>query len=414
MKEKLIYVYAHWQGMELPILIGRLATQQSHKDEVFSFSYDTHWLSSHASLYSLDPDLQLFEGRQYPPFSKSTFGLFLDSSPDRWGRTLMQRRNAMLARSSNKKYTPLRESDYLLGVHDVARMGGIRFSLCKDGPFITEDSPYSSPPMTRLRELEYGISKIEAGTDSDEEIRWLAQLVAPGSSLGGARPKATVVDERGNLWIAKFPSKNDTYDSGAWEMVVHELATNGGIDVPAASCMRFSSHGSTFLVQRFDRSVTKERLHFTSAMALLGKQDGETDASYLELAEFIHRASSAPSKDLHQLFRRIIFNIAVSNSDDHLRNHGFLLTKTGWKLSPAFDLNPVPSSYNLTLAIDEVNHSLDFSLALKQAHFYHLNEKEASAIIEEVKDSVSGWRNIAKDYGLSASQCSTMESAFSL
>ncbi len=197
-------------------------------------------------------------------------------------------------------------------------------------------------------------------------------------------------------------------------MVVHELASHAGIEVPSAKLETFSTHGSTFIVQRFDRTKANERIHFASAMALLGKQDGGHDASYLELAEFITTASAQPEKDLHQLWRRIVFNIAVFNTDDHLRNHGFLLTRTGWKLSPAYDLNPSPHGYTLSLAIDEVDHSLDFSLALKQAPLYHLSNKEATIILEEVSESVCQWKQTAKKYGLSSSACMQMGSAFRL
>jgi len=414
MKEKTIFVFAHWEGMVEPRLVGSLFAQRGRTEEVFSFSYDASWLATNGNLYALDPDLQLFAGRQYPNPSKSTFGLFLDSSPDQWGRALMQRHQTMLDHSANIEPTHFSESDYLLGVHDVARMGALRFKLDKEGPFLAEDSPFSTPPWARLRELEYGVSQLEDNPDPAEEAQWIAQLVAPGSSLGGARPKATVADEQGNLWIAKFPSKRDTNDSGTWEMVVHELASHAGIEVPSAKLETFSTHGSTFIVQRFDRTKANERIHFASAMALLGKQDGENDTSYLELAEFITTASAQPEKDLHQLWRRIVFNIAVSNTDDHLRNHGFLLTRTGWKLSPAYDLNPSPNSYTLSLAIDEVDHSLDFSLALKQAPLYHLSNKEATSILEEVSESVSQWKQTAKKYGLSSSACMQMESAFRL
>ncbi len=414
MKEKTISVYAHWEGMGGPQLVGSLFAMPGRTDEIFSFSYDHSWLAINTKVNALDPDLQLFAGRQYPKPSRNNFGLFLDSSPDRWGRTLMHRRQAIAAKSAGTKLRPLTESDYLLGVHDIARMGALRFKLDKEGPFLAEDSPFSTPPWARLRELEYGVSQLENNPDPSDEAHWIAQLVEPGSSLGGARPKATVTDERGNLWIAKFPSKNDTNDSGAWEMVVHDLASNAGIEVPSAMLETFSSHGSTFIVQRFDRTSTKERLHFASAMALLGKQDGDHGSSYLELAEFITTASAQPEKDLHQLWRRIAFNIAVSNTDDHLRNHGFLLTKTGWKLSPAYDLNPSPNSYALSLAINEVDHSLDFSLALEQAPLFYLSKMQAIAILEEVSDSVSQWENTAKGYGLSSSECRQMESVFRL
>ncbi len=414
MKEKTIFVYAHWEGMHGPQLVGSLFAQRGRTDEVFSFTYDATWLETNGNLNALDPDLQLFAGRQYPTSSKRNFGLFLDSSPDRWGRTLMQRREAILARSETRTQRTLAESDYLLGVHDIARMGALRFKLEKEGSFLAEDSPFSTPPWARLRELEYGVSQLEHNLDPADEARWIAQLVQPGSSLGGARPKATVADEQGNLWIAKFPSKRDANDSGTWEMVVHELASNAGIEVPSALLETLSSHGSTFIVQRFDRTKANERVHFASAMALLGKKDGDHDTSYLELAEFITTASAQPEKDLHQLWRRIAFNIAVSNTDDHLRNHGFLLTRSGWKLSPAYDLNPSPNSYGLSLAIDEVDHSLDFSLALKQASLFHLSNKEATSILEEVSESVCQWKQTAQKYGLSQSACIQMESAFRL
>ena len=414
MKEKTILVYAHWEEMITPQLIGSLFVQPGRTEENFSFSYDRSWLETNIKAFPLDPDLQLFAGRQYSKPSRNNFGLFLDSSPDRWGRTLMQRRHAIEARPASTKQKPLAESDYLLGVHDISRMGALRFKLHKEGPFIAEDSPFATPPWAQLRELEYGFSQLEEGPNVAEEIHWLDQLVAPGSSLGGARPKATVADELGNLWIAKFPAKNDTHDSGSWEMVVHDLACIAGIEVPTAKLESFSSQGSTFLVQRFDRTKINKRVHFASAMALLGKQDGDHSSSYLELAEFIMEKSAQPEKDLHQLWRRIVFNIAVSNTDDHLRNHGFLLTKKGWKLSPAYDLNPSPNSYGLSLAIDEIDNSLDFFLALKQASQFYLNKQEAIHILQEVSESVSRWKETAKRYGLSPSSCKQMEGAFRL
>ena len=277
--------------------------------------------------------------------NKPNFGLFLDSSPDRWGQVLMRRREAALARTEERQEQNLYQTDYLLGVYDRHRMGGLRFKLEPDGPFLNDNRDMATPPWTSIRELEQVSLQLEDddAADDPEYLKWLAMLIAPGSSLGGARPKASVSDPDGNLWIAKFPSKNDGYDHGAWEMVIHELAKAAGIGMAESQARKFSSKYHTFLTKRFDRTPQGERIHFASAMTLLGHSDGQNyqdGISYLELVNFITSQGGNPNPDLEELWRRIVFSICVSNTDDHLRNHGFILTESGWVLSPAYDINP--------------------------------------------------------------------------
>lgn len=415
MDEKTIFVYADWEGESLS-LIGRLYCGNSRGKELFSFEYDKTWLmSAEAGLY-LDPDLILFKGRQYAPLNKSIFGIFSDSCPDRWGRLLMKRREAVLARKEQRKPKILTESDYLLGVYDAARMGALRFSLECGGPFLACDEALSTPPWTTLRKLEaasYAFEQDESGL----EERWLNQLLAPGSSLGGARPKATVLAPDGSLWIAKFPSKHDEYNAGAWEMVVHDLAIKCGLSVPEARLETFSKNGSTFLVKRFDRKESR-RIHFASAMTLLGKQDGASASdgtSYLDLASFLRTNGAAPKEDLTELWKRVVFNMAVSNTDDHLRNHGFLLTSKGWQLSPLYDVNPCIYGDTLALNVSQSDNSIDFSLALETAHYYGIDEHDGRELIEKISTVVNdNWKTLAANYGLGRSAIAYMEPAFDM
>lgn len=329
-----IYVYENWRGL-IPNKIGTLYMDGGRGKEVISFEYEEEWLANEERNFVFDPDLSMFRGRQYTPLDKSMFGVFADSCPDRWGRLLMKRREAILAKKEERKPKRLTDMDFLLGVYDETRMGALRFAVFEGGPFLANDKDLATPPWTTLRKLESASLAFEKNDDGMEE-KWLRQLLAPGSSLGGARPKASVAAPDGSLWIAKFPSKNDDVNIGAWEMVVHDLATLCGLHVPEAKLECFSKNGSTFLTKRFDRKG-KNRIHFASAMTLLGKTDGASAAdgsSYLDIASFIRKYGAAPKKDLQELWRRIVFNMAVSNTDDHLRNHGFLLSDEGWLLSP--------------------------------------------------------------------------------
>jgi serine/threonine-protein kinase HipA len=408
--EKTIYVYENWSG-EQPVLLGRLYVEQGKKNESYSFEYDEKWLHSPNVKSVLDPDLMLYRGRQYTPLDKNLFGLFADSCPDRWGRLLMQRREAIAARKENRKPKKLNESDYLLGVCDAARMGALRFSLEEGGAFESSDEALATPPWVSLRKLESASIAFE-NDESGLEEKWLKQLLAPGSSLGGARPKATVQDVDGSLWIAKFPSKHDDHNSGAWEMTAHELARLCGLDVPDARLESFSSHGDTFVVKRFDR-IGKQRLHFSSAMTLLGQVDGATESGYLDLADFIKMNGAAPKQDLIELWKRMVFNMAITNSDDHLRNHGFILTDTGWKLSPLYDVNPVPYGDTLSLNVSEDDNSIDLELALETAAFYDISYEVAETMMQKIVSTVrDNWERIAKENGLGREAVLRMKPAF--
>lgn len=416
MSRTIVEVYADWQPIEAPLLIGQLAYSDSSRGGVFSFAYDKTFLTSTYRL-QIDPILTLHSGELYNDEADKNFRAFLDSSPDRWGRILMQRSAAIEARKGIRATSRLNELDYLLGVHDSYRMGGIRFKRAGSNAFLDDNSEFTAPPMTSLRELEHAAMQIEKddNIDSDEYYRWLKMLISPGSSLGGARPKACVTDEQGHLWIAKFPNLNDTHDVGAWEMVCYELALAAGVDMFPSEIRQFSSGHHTFLTKRFDREGEK-RLHFSSAMTQLQYYDGEQSqgASYLEIAEFISNCGAQTEADLAQLWRRIVFNIAVSNTDDHLRNHGFLLTKNGWKLSPAYDLNPIVGKHGLHLNITDADNALDYQLAFDVKDFFRLSQTQSTQIYDEVLIAVKQWQTVAKQLGISRAEQAMKKSAFNV
>lgn len=414
-KEKEILVYADWGKRSNAEQIGTLYSEIIKGNEIFSFEYSDQWLESKFA-FMIDPDLQLFSGRQYIRGEKPNFGMFLDSAPDRWGRVLMKRRESVLARIEKRPEHRLFESDYLLGVYDDNRQGGIRFKTDAAGQFLNQDRFLAAPPWSSLRELQEASLLIEEDTlqDSMQYINWLNLLLAPGSSLGGARPKASVTDEAGNLWIAKFPSAGDVHDNGAWEMVVHDIAKLSGINVPEASVHVFSGKKNTFLVKRFDR-IYRERIHFASAMTLLGYNDGAsyTDGvSYLEIAEFIVKHGANVNGDLEELWKRILLNVCVSNTDDHLRNHGFLLSEEGWTLSPAFDMNPNENGTGLSLNITENGNSLEIENVMEVSELFRIDAVKAKKIAGEMKRSVSQWSRLADKYGIQRIEKSIMEKCF--
>jgi serine/threonine-protein kinase HipA len=324
----------------------------------------------------------------------------------------MKRREAIAAKLEKRKEKTLFQEDFLLGVFDQQRMGALRFKLSEDGPFLNDNATLAAPPWTSLRELDFASLQLEKETLSDtESLRWLNILLAPGASLGGARPKAGVTDEKGNLWIAKFPAAADHADTGAWEMVANVLAKDAGIDVATGQAKRFNDKRHTYLSKRFDRIGTKRRVHFASAMTLLGGSDGAEGMSYLDLAAFIIKNGADPKQDLEELWRRIVFNIAVKNTDDHLRNHCFLLTAGGWSLAPAYDTNPNDRGRGLTLNISETDNALNFGLALSVAKYFRV-EKNADSILKRVKRCVAKWKIVAKKYSISNSEISRMATAF--
>lgn len=411
--QKNIFVYDDFSA-DRTILMGILYVNVIKGGEAYSFEYDRGWLKKNRLALTLDPELMPYPGRQYPS-EKNIFGLFADASPDRWGRILMNKRERILAEKEGRKPSKLYDSDYLLGVYDETRMGGIRFKSNLDGEFLSDDRETAAPPWASLRTLEEASRNFENDETGLSE-RWLNQLIKPGSSLGGARPKATVVDTKNQLWIAKFPSKNDENDTGAWEMVAHDLAALCGLNVPEARLEKFSPLGSTFLIKRFDRLENK-RVHFASAMTLLEKTDGASAAdgsSYLDIAAFIKSCGAQPKKDLVELWKRIVFNMAVTNTDDHLRNHAFIFTDKGWVLSPLYDVNPVPYGDELSLNVDNEDNSISIELAVQTSVKFGIPKPDAETYAEDILKIVrDNWEKSANEYGLSRRKIEEMRPAFS-
>lgn len=392
-----------------PSLVGTLA----HNRGQIRFHYERDWLKDPRA-FALDPDLSLDEHPFFPKPELGNFGIFLDSSPDRWGQTLMKRREALQAKDEKRSPRTLYAWDFLVGVQDQTRQGALRFRLPGTDTFLG-DEKMAAPPATTLRELDavaYQLSNRRID-DLDALRRWLAVLVAPGASLGGARPKANFTEADGSLWIAKFPARDDDRDVGAWEYVVHQLAQKAGVDVPAARLIRLGNDFHTFCVQRFDRAHGARRF-YASAMTLLRKTQSE-GTSYLELAQFIRAQGDAEhtDADLAQLFRRVAFNVAVGNRDDHLRNHGFVLGKTGWRLSPAFDVNPNIDKAEHVLNIDDIDNRPSMETVLGTAAFYGLDDGPARQAVEEVAAAVDGWRDAARGAGISGADIDLTAGAFS-
>lgn len=407
-----IFVFAHWIGLHEPKLIGILSAQYAKGKKAFSFEYDIDWIQSKEQIL-LDPDIGWYKGQQYP-VGKENFGFFFDSMPDTWGRTLMKKRAAQIAMQEGGVASTLYDIDFLLGVYDECRMGALRFKLDKAGPFLDNNSHSPTPPMSSIRSLQHAAAMLEDNEEAKQMNKWLAILMAPGSSLGGARPKANVVDEKGDLWIAKFPSKTDTIDKGAWEYLAYLLALKAGIEMSESRIEKIMGKYHTFFTKRFDRHH-HERIHFASAMTMTGNNEEilkNKDASYLDIAEFIQFNGANITADMHQLWRRMVFNIAISNTDDHLRNHGFILTPKGWILSPAYDLNPSIDKVGLAINIDTENNTLDYHLAFSVGEYFQLLPHEMEKILKEVLKAVKSWKKIANDIGISRAEQEIMSSAF--
>jgi len=376
------------------------------------FRYNRDWLKD-SKAFALDPDLSLDDQPFFPKPDLGNFGIFLDSSPDRWGQTLMKRREALQAKDEKRPARTLYAWDFLIGVQDLTRQGALRFRIKDTDQFLDNDQ-LAAPPIATLRELEavaYQLSNHRID-DLDALRQWLAVLVAPGASLGGARPKANFTEADGSLWIGKFPARNDDRDAGAWEFVTHTLAKQAGIEVPAAKLIRLNSDFHTFCVQRFDR-VNGQRKFYASAMTLLRKEQSE-GSSYLELAHFLRAQGDGISTaaDLAQLFRRVAFNVAVGNRDDHLRNHGFVLASTGWRLAPAFDVNPNIDKSEHVLNIDDTDNRPSLNTVLSTAEFYGLTSVQAKQTIDEVLEVTSNWRETARKVGIPKADIELTASAF--
>ncbi|HEY1889406.1 MAG TPA: HipA domain-containing protein [Steroidobacteraceae bacterium] len=388
--------------------VGTLA----HDRGTVRFSYEPTWLQ-HPLAFGLDPDLSLGEGAYYPKPEQGNFRIFDDSAPDRWGQMLMKRREALAAKDEGRAPRTLYAWDYLIGVQDLTRQGALRFCMPRGNIFLADDA-LAAPPIATLRELESVARELTAKRIDDLNAlrRWLAVLVAPGASLGGARPKANFTDSDGSLWIAKFPARDDERDVGAWEGLTHALAKRARVEVPLAAVRFFGGGYHTFCVQRFDRLRDRRRF-YASAMAVLRKDVSE-GTSYLELAEFLHHhgARDHITSDLEQLFRRVAFNVAVGNRDDHLRNHGFILTATGWRLAPAFDLNPNIDKAEHVLNLDETDNRPSLATAIETSEWYGLSKDRGAAIVAEIVEETRHWRKAAESAGIARADIELMAAAF--
>ncbi len=401
-----IFVYVDLQG--IPHKVGRLWMRSTQGRESASFEYDPEWLA-HGERFALEPLLSLGQGAHHSQPGHAVFGSMGDSAPDRWGRMLIRRNERRKARQEERTPRTLTEADYLLAVGDFTRQGALRFSTEENGPFLTPQEQQSIPPLVRLGDLLHAAMRISADEEEDNDLQL---LLAPGSSLGGARAKASVLDQHDRLAIAKFPQSDDEWPVTKWEAVALTLAGEAGIAVPEWRLEAVLDR-QVLILQRFDRSGP-ERIPFLSAMSMLGARDNEIH-SYLELLDALRRYGSNPARDSEALWRRIVFNILISNTDDHLRNHGFLYREHGWELSPAYDMNPMPVDVKpriLSLAIDEADQTASLELALDTASEFGISPERAKAIAHEVGTAVTGWRHHAKRLGLSKKECERMASAF--
>lgn len=405
--EREVFVYADLGGT--PYLTGRLWAHDRKGRQSATFEYDEAWLSN-PERFALDPALQLGPGPFHTPAGRPTFGAIGDSAPDRWGRVLMRR--AERRRAAREEETPrtLREIDYLLLVDDEARQGALRFAENEGGPYLAPHDETRIPPLFELPRLLDASVRVIDEEEDDEDLRL---LFAPGSSLGGARPKASVRDQDGQMAIAKFPHRDDEWNAVMWEAVSLSLAAKAGIEVPE---WRLEQIGETpvLILARFDRTGD-ERTPFLSALSMLGAKDNDVH-SYLEIVDALRRHGARPIEDMHELWRRIVFTVLISNVDDHMRNHGFIYTGSdGWSLSPAYDLNPTPVDIKprvLSSAIDFENQSASIELAMSVAPYFELDEAQASNIVRAVADVVSSWRDEAARFGLNRAACDRLKTAF--
>lgn len=400
---KTLYVYADFDWLAEPMFVGELGYESLRGSDSYAFKFDNDWLRQYGSLF-LSADINNYPGQQYTQPGHDIFGCFSDALPDRWGRLLLNRREQILATEERRPIRRLSSFDYLIGIDDFSRMGGFRFKTIPDGEFINCDSHLRIPPLADLRSLVAASMEIEKSEEQNRlpEKKWIQQLVHPGSSLGGARPKAGVRGTDGCLYVAKFPSRNDDYDVSLWEHLSHLLAKKAGVDAAETSVISTGEKYHALLSKRFDRTADRRRIHFASAMTLLGLTDGsnaQTGNGYLDIVDFILQNCCDVENNLRQLYRRVAFNIAIGNTDDHFRNHGFLLTPKGWTLSPAYDMNPTTNEYQSLLINSSTNKS-DLNLLLGSSEEYMIGKDEASKIIQEVTNAIKGWRRMAVSLGI--------------
>lgn len=388
--------------------VGLLRRHEARQRLSVTFEYDATWLA-HADRFSIEPALTLSRGTFPVPQNQVIFGSIGDSAPDTWGRRLMQRAERRRAAAEGRAVRTLTELDYLLGVSDESRLGAMRFCWAEEEVF-QAPTPEGVPALISLGQLLQASERIERGEETDDDLR---MIFAPGSSLGGARPKASIRDQHGHLAIAKFPKETDDYSIETWEEIALRLAALAGIETPHHELVTVGGK-PVLLSRRFDRN-TQGRIPFLSAMSLLGFADGER-GSYPDLVDALARHGARAKADAHALYRRMVFNVLVSNVDDHLRNHGFRwLDRNGWTLSPAYDLNPTPVDVKArvlttNINLDEGTCSLD--LVEEAAPFFSLKLNEARDIIREVSAATQEWRKVARSAGARPAAIDRMASAF--
>ena len=397
---KRITVYADFNFLTTPLEIGTLGHEHVRGKDHFVFEYSHQWLKQYGGIL-LSGDLMNIPSLQHPRGDDNVFGFVKDSFPDRWGRLLLDRRERLMAKSEGRPKRTLTNFDYLVGIEDFTRMGGLRYKEEGNNDFINAGKKYLVPPIESFRALCDACYEIELAEERSElpEQRWLDQLVNPGTSLGGARPKANVVDADGRLYVAKFPSKNDLENTELIEHFSHQLAAKAGIDVAKTRTIKISKDRDILLSERFDRTADGKRIHFASAMSLLGLDDGAgctTGNGYLDIVDFILRGCTNVRQNLRELYRRVAFNVMFGNIDDHFRNHGFLLTPKGWTLSPAYDINPGTKPHQCLL-IDSYTEQSDINTLLSASESYMLERPDAKEIIEEVSTAIKDWRKTATE-----------------
>lgn len=408
-----IMIYADFDWLAAPELIGTLQHDRLRGADKYGFEYANSWLQLHSDII-LSADIMNYPNLQWAGQGKEIFGCFSDAMPDRWGRTLVMRHEQLQAKQEQRPVKCLSSYDYLIGINDLTRMGALRFKREGEEEYLNTENSLSVPPVADIRELLFASQEIEKSEEKNElpETKWLNQLLQPGSSLGGARPKANVIDN-GELYIAKFPSRKDNYNVELWEHLCHLLAKQAGIDVAETKILKTGNKYHTLLSKRFDRKKGK-RIHFASAMTMLGLTDGadaNTGHGYLDIADFIIQNCINAETNLKQLYRRIAFNICIGNSDDHFRNHGFILTRKGWTLSPAYDINPTLNYYQ-GLLIDRNSNDANLDLLLHACEDYMIRKVDAIEIINEVKEAVGKWKNIAIRLQVPKSEMDMFEKRF--
>lgn len=412
-----LLVFADFDWLDKPELVGELCYEKLRGSESYAFRFDDNWLKFHAGI-KLSEDINNYPGLQYTQPGNDIFGCFSDALPDRWGRTLLKRREQIQASEEKRAVRNLSSFDYLMGIDDFSRMGGFRLKRELDGDFINVSPSLKIPPLTELRQLVLASQEVEKSEENDvlPEKKWIAQLIQPGTSLGGARPKAGVLDDSGNLCIAKFPSRKDDYDTGLWEHFSHLLARKAGIYAAQTKVLGGLGKYHTLLSKRFDRTDEGKRIHFASSMSLIGLRDGDNAQGgygYLNIVDFILQSCCDVEKNLQELYRRVAFNICIGNSDDHFRNHGFLLTPRGWTLSPAYDMNPTLNEYQ-SLLINESSNKADIRTLLESCESYMIKKEVAENIIRQVLAAVAGWENLAVLLQIPAREVTMFKDRFKL